>query len=501
MKEQELNRRLAQAVDHAVPDDLDVILSRCEAQKGTVIHMTEKRYFTGARRLIPLAAAACLALALFLGVQFYQLNTVASIVSLDVNPSVELSINKKQKVLAATATNQDGVQILEGMDLKGTQLNVAVNAIVGSLLKNGYVDELANSILITVEDEDTARGTALEQSLAGEVDAILTSASVNGAILSQTVGSNQDLQAKADQYGITLGKATLIQSMVDQNSQLTFEELAGLSVNELNLLATNPQNEPTNLTSTGTASDSAYIGVEQAQQAALNHAGVSAQDATMAEVDFDYEKGRMVYELEFYAGGMEYEYDVDALTGEIVKYSQEGKAQTQQTQTVTQSQQTQQSGKTQSAQTNQNSQTGSDIGQEAAKQAAFTHAGVTADQATNVVVERDWDDGRLEYSVEFWVNTVEYDYEIDGATGSVIKNQKETHQQAATQTIGVEKAQSIALQAAGFTADQVRDLEVSPELDEYNPYYEVSFKSGGMEYEYKIQAQDGTILSQNQEWD
>ena len=492
MKEQELNRRLAQAVEHAAPNELESVLSRCEERKGTVIYMTEKKRFAVSRRVVSWAAAACLVLALGLGVGYYRLtNTVASVISLDVNPSVALSVNNKQKVLEATAINQDGVQILEGMDLKGTHLNVAINAIVGSLLKNGYVDELANSILITVEDDNATRGAALEESLAGEVDAILTSASVNGAILSQTVTTDQqDLQAKADQYGITLGKATLIQSMVDQNSMLSFEELAGLSVNELNLLASNPQYQPANLTSTGTASDGAYIGVEKAKLAAFTHAGVSAEEVTMGEVDFDYEDGRMVYELEFYLNGVEYEYDVDASNGVIVKYSQDGKQQTQQ------SDQTGQQGQSQTT-----AQSGTDIGQETAKQAALSHAGVTADQATNLVVEKDWDDGRLEYKVDFWVDKVEYEYEIDGTTGAVRKNEKETHQNAATQTIGVEQAKTIALQAAGYSADQVGELEVSSELDDRTPHYEVSFKADGMEYEYKIQAQDGTILSQEKDWD
>ena len=204
MTDYELETRLRRAVEHAVPDDLDGVLSRCKDRKGNVIDMTQytnantpettpetKIVKKNSRRFLPWAAAACLALAVGVGGVYYQqMNTVASVVSLDVNPSVALSVNAKEKVLSATAANADGEQILDGMDLKGTPLNVAVNAIVGSLLKNGYVDELANSILITVEDDNAARGAALEQSLATEVDAILESASVHGAILSQTVGTD-----------------------------------------------------------------------------------------------------------------------------------------------------------------------------------------------------------------------------------------------------------------------------------------------------------------------
>ena len=53
-------------------------------------------------------------------------------------------------MLSATPANADAVAILDGMDLTGAKVDVAMNAIVGSMLTNGYVDELANSILITV---------------------------------------------------------------------------------------------------------------------------------------------------------------------------------------------------------------------------------------------------------------------------------------------------------------------------------------------------------------
>ena len=88
-------------------------------------------------------------------------NAVASVDSLDVNPSIQLQVSKNEKVLAANALNQDAEVILEGMDLRGTQLKVAVNAIVGSLLQNGYLDSLSSAILISVEDDDALRAARL----------------------------------------------------------------------------------------------------------------------------------------------------------------------------------------------------------------------------------------------------------------------------------------------------------------------------------------------------
>lgn len=85
--------------------------------------------------------AACLAVMLLGGGLFYQrANAVASVVSLDVNPSIELKVNRSEKVLVCTPLNEDAKAILadmsNGADLKGAKLDVAVNAIVGSLVRN-----------------------------------------------------------------------------------------------------------------------------------------------------------------------------------------------------------------------------------------------------------------------------------------------------------------------------------------------------------------------------
>ena len=179
MTDQELEQRLRTALEHAAPDHLEALLSRCEPRRGNVIPMTVPARKPRKKAAMAWLAAACLALVVVgggAGVQYYQANAVASVISLDVNPSVELDVNRQEKVVSAVPLNADANEILDGMDLKGADLNVAVNAIMGSLLKHGYVDELANSILISVEDDDAARGAALEQKLTTEIGQVLDSA-------------------------------------------------------------------------------------------------------------------------------------------------------------------------------------------------------------------------------------------------------------------------------------------------------------------------------------
>ena len=75
-----------------------------------------------------LAAAACLCVIIGSGAGYnvYRNGKIDSIIGIDVNPSVELSINRKNKVLNAVPLNDDAVEILEGMELKGVDLNICL---------------------------------------------------------------------------------------------------------------------------------------------------------------------------------------------------------------------------------------------------------------------------------------------------------------------------------------------------------------------------------------
>lgn len=474
MTDRNVEQALRTALEHAAPNDVESVLLRCDDRKGNVIPMTNQNPEKKNRkplRLAALAAAACLVLAIGGGSVYYnQSQTAASVVSLDVNPSIELVLNSRERVLRATALNEDAAAVLDGMDLKGSTLDVAVNALMGSLLKNGYVDELANSILITVEDDNATRAAQLESQLTETVNAVMTSSSINGAILSQVVNQNQDLQAKADEYGISLGKAQLIQQLVDQNPTLTFESLAGRTVNDLNLLLSSQATTLSTVSSTGRASDGGYIGTEVAKNAALAHAGLTADQVTVSKVDFDVEDGRMVYEVEFWANNVEYEYDVDATTGEIVKNHTE----------------------TYTAAAGQNGS----IDQAAAKAAALSAFGLSEDQAEGIVVIPSYDDGRFVYKVKFWAGGTEYFCAVDGS-GQILKSEKEEHASSGSVAtsgtdVGLEAAKAAALKHAGLSADQVTGLTAKLDWDDGQRVYEVDFWQGSTEYEYEINA-DGTV--------
>lgn len=400
MTDQELERRLKQALDAAAPDDLDGVLSRCAPRAETVVPFRPRR-----RSHASALVAACLTLVLAGGaggIFYQQVNAVASVVSLDVNPSIELKVNQKEKVLSCTPLNQEAEAVLSGMgggaDLKGAKLEVAVNAVVGALVSSGYLDSLSSAIMISVEDQDQDRAARLRQELTGAVDSVLQSQSSGAAVLSQTVDASADLDRQAREYRISTGKANLVNQAIAQNDSLTFDALARLTVEELSDLIQ-------------LGSPAMPIGMEEAARIAKEAAGALEADSVTVEVDPELDEAVPHYEVELSQPGRgEREYLVDAFTGTILSGDPTALSP---------------SAPPETGQSVPESGSAAGIGPDQARDAALTHAGVTQGQATDLQVQQDWDDGRLEYEVEFRSGGMEYEYTINGSTGQILEYDQE----------------------------------------------------------------------------
>ncbi len=308
MKYNNIEHNLKEAYDNITPDVFDAILHGAQQKKGNVIIMTQNK-----KKRLPAALLGIAAACILLVVGTYGFNNFLSVstISLDVNPSIELSVNRNNNIVSAQALNADGVAVLGDMKIVGSDAELAVNAIVGSMVRLGYVNDIQNSILLSVEGDNPEHDAELQQHLAGTINETLTDSNIAGSVLSQTISSNENSEL-ASQYDITLGKAQLIDELLLQNPLYDAQELAGLSITQLNLLL----QETSKIQTLGTASDNGYVGKEAALNAALANAG--ATEYTDMDVDLDLENGVMVYEVEFKVGNIEYDYDIDALTGAIL---------------------------------------------------------------------------------------------------------------------------------------------------------------------------------------
>ena len=144
-----------------------------------------------------------------------------------------------------------------------------------------------------------------------------------------------------------------------------------------------------NATGTGTVDEAA------AQKIALEHAGVKAADATITKSKLDYEDGRQVYDIEWYAGGAKYDYEIATDTGEIISSAYEEKTMGADSKNVT-------------------------VSEADAKKTALDRVSGATDKDL-YEWKLDYDDGRPEYEGKIIYGGTEYEFTIDAATGSVME--------------------------------------------------------------------------------
>ena len=494
MKNKEILARLSEEIRSATPDISDRLSLSPHEKRTEVIKMSKsnkiKKWIIGA------SAAAVIALAAGIGFAGNQYFSVATVIGIDVNPSIELRVNKNDTVVKALALNSDAEIILDEMKLKGVDCDVAVNALIGSMLRHGYIDELKNSILISVDNPDAQKSAELEERLINEINSILSGSSVEPAVMAQSVSDDASLKNLAEQYGISVGKATLIQKICNADPTKTFESLAGLSVNDLYLIAETKSISTENSVTQGTPSSASYITADEAEQAALSHAGISASDVSFITCELDFDDGIMVYEVEFISGSTEYDYDINALDKSVLKFSTE-RADNYNPSGSGSSLGSSSSGNSSSGNSssgNSSSGNSASVTEAEAQQAAFSHAGVSG--ATVIKAEYDRDDNK--YEIEFIAGNYKYEYEISASDGRVTESEKEAVKSSGTAySVSADEARQKALLHAGVTDPY--EFEIDYDRDDNK--YEVEFKSGGYEYSYDIDAATGEILKSEKERD
>lgn len=189
------------------------------------------------------------------------------------------------------------------------------------------------------------------------------------------------------------------------------------------------------------------IGRDAALEAALNDAGVSESDATRLKVSEDRDDGRKVYEIQFDADGKEYEYEIQASDGAIVSSDIEMIENYAELQNDSaQNSGTGQGGTEQSGNSGQDSAQGQTGTQSQAGNQGNTNSGsapgvaLNADEAIQIALNRvpgataqdvrielDRDDGRYKYEGEIIYNNIEYDFEIDANTGTILEWSEERY--------------------------------------------------------------------------
>ena len=242
------------------------------------------------------------------------------------------------------------------------------------------------------------------------------------------------------------------------------------------------------------------IGQDKALEVALSEAGVAAENASYTKVKLDRDDGYWVYEVEFYADGLEYDFAINSTDGKIIKKEIDGRK----VDAVVSQRQSSAGQPSQSQSTQQSARTDG-ITLEKAKEIALRAAGVSSADAQFTKGKLETDDGRMFYEVDFYAGGYEYDYKIamDGRVLEAEKEKRKEHNSttASDNLIGVDKAKQIALSHSSAPADGVYFEKAKLEMDDGCIYYEIEFRYGAEEYEYDIDAVTGEILSFDRDTD
>ena len=486
MKREEIEKKLDTAVSGMIPEDMFKRISEniVSVDSERIEKGMKKKFNIFSKGFVGVAAAACVLFAVgVVGVPYYGNNYVPdSHVDIDVNPGVEIVTNKKNKVLEVQSTNQDGAAVIDGMNLKNTELKVAVNALIGSMVQKGYIQNDNTGILVTVRNDNEDKANKVKAEVLNDINTALSTNSIQATVINQTVKTTVDAKKFAAENNISIGKAVFVLNLAAKDTSLDAKELAKIKVSEIASLvvqkgidirdivdydsddsiweniadaiedidedarekgiatsaavenstaaATTSQPAPTQPAATQAAPEattaaqpksnnaSGDIGIEKANEIAISHAGLSSGSVSFVKAKLDTEDGVKVYDIEFYSGNVEYDYEINAATGAIVSFDQDIENYEIPTQPAAPTQaatQPQTAAPTQAA--------SSVISVDKAKQIALSHAGVSG--ASFKKVKLDKDDGVRVYEIEFKVGNVEYEYDIDASSGAIISSSSE----------------------------------------------------------------------------
>ena len=501
--EEGINTALRSSMEKLTPDKFPAILGDCKERKDkkmdniTTIKPNKRKHVL---RYIAAAAAFLLIVGCAFGlIRNADAKNVYTTVMIDVNPSVQINANKNERVLSVTPLNRDGEVIIGELDFSGSTIDVAVNAVIGSMLKHGYITETRNAILISVMSKDKAEAAELNSKLYTEVNAQLSASAIDASVLSQDMtDSNTESNRLADEYGISCGKAQLIDTIITAGHPYTFEELAHMSISALNGILNGTIDTDAPHHNGGSHGESDNVGSEEAALAiALEHAGVTLDQLSWYEICLDFDDGIWVYEVEFVVGNTEYEYEINAITGEIIKFETEFEDDPHGAPPVTE-RPTQQPGS-------------NFLSEDEIKAIVFNHAGVNANDVREFEIELDDEHGIWVYEVEFKAGNIEYDYVVNAVTGEIIKSETEVDddptaapgtprptaqptQQPGSEFLSEDEIRAIVFNHAGVNANDVREFEIELDDEDGIWVYEVDFKAGSIEYDYVVNAVTGAII-------
>ena len=273
-------------------------------------YVTRQEPLPRRRPFRPAAALALCVLALCVGLwSYFQFFQVYSVVDLRVNPAFAIELDRRDQVKAVNALNEDAAPILEGRSYRGWSLEATVEALLDDLWAGGYLDGGGAQVDVAVNSKSADHGRVLREEVEALIDAKLSSL---------TAGAEEDPETAppTDTIPVTTPPAATTPAVTTPAGTTPPPSTpAGTTpaVPSQAPSAPPPVSDPP-------AASGQVLSWDQVQAIVTGR----LPDAVFEEIKLDEDDDRLIYEVKFWdAAGEEYEAELDACTGEILKWERD----------------------------------------------------------------------------------------------------------------------------------------------------------------------------------
>lgn len=263
-------------------------------------YVTRQEPLPRRRPLRPAAAALALCvLALCVGLwSYFQFFQVYSVVDLRMNPAFAIELDRRDQVKAVNALNEDAAPILEGRSYRGWSLEATVEALLDDLWAGGYLDDSAQ-VDVAVNSKSADHGRVLREEVEALIDAKLSSLTEGAEDVPETAPPTDTIPVTTPPAATTPAATTPAATTPAVPSQA-------------------PSAPPA--VSEPPAASGQVLSWDQVQAIVTGR----LPDAVFEEIKLDEDDDRLIYEVKFWdAAGEEYEAELDACTGEILKWERD----------------------------------------------------------------------------------------------------------------------------------------------------------------------------------
>lgn len=221
-----------------IQDAFDNIKAQTQLIESTKQYLSEKQrkpsWLIYRRAFQRTCIAVCMIFVLAAGIGGYSLyQTPVSYVSIDVNPSIELALNRFDRVVSMAAYNVEGEKILKSLPLKGKKYTDAISVIMECKAMDAYL----------ADESELVFAVAADSSREGKLKSGVESCSNQINHKSQSISADIGIVSQAHDHGLSVGKYYTYLQLLQYDDTVTVDECKDMSISQMHGLINEHEHE------------------------------------------------------------------------------------------------------------------------------------------------------------------------------------------------------------------------------------------------------------------